>query len=184
MDLERSEFTVRSLSPLLMHNGAAMLAQRTGMKARSIPSPDDEAKAGAYLLPSGDLFMPCAAFRRALIDASASRKIGKKSAKTVFKAAIFAIEEIALLTDPETHKPLRTYEVDVRRCVLRGTDSVRRARPRIDQWAATFALHFDPEVVADGRSILVDLLNLAGKIIGVGNYRPEKGGHYGRFQVV
>ncbi len=54
-------------------------------------------------------------------------------------------------------------------------------RPRFDDWRLVFTLLIDQEAisVAEAHSVL----NLAGQRIGLGDYRPERGGPFGRFAV-
>lgn len=70
---------------------------------------------------------------------------------------------------------------------------VMRCMPRIDQWEGTLTIHVLDEKVLnssemkgrDGRQITVleQILRTAGSLIGVGRFRPENGGFYGRFIV-
>ncbi len=55
-------------------------------------------------------------------------------------------------------------------------------RPRLDQWSFSFTLDidttvFDPKLI---RSVVDD----AGKKIGLGDFRPQRKGPFGRFVVV
>ena len=59
---------------------------------------------------------------------------------------------------------------------LRGT-----ARARFDEWAVTFRVDVDPELV--DREQLLTWLDIGGRRIGVGNWRPEKSGRFGRFKL-
>ena len=56
---------------------------------------------------------------------------------------------------------------------------ILRTRAKFDEWAVTFTVEADDELV-DERQLGV-WLDIAGRRIGLGNWRPEKSGHYGRF---
>ena len=58
---------------------------------------------------------------------------------------------------------------------------VLRTRARFDEWAATIRVDTDPELV--DREQLLTWLDIGGRRIGVGNWRPEKSGQFGRFEV-
>ena len=59
---------------------------------------------------------------------------------------------------------------------------VFRRFPMIDHWVGMLTLHvFEDEIKPDK---LENYLRYAGYIIGVGRFRPENGGHLGRFEVV
>jgi hypothetical protein len=174
------EARVTGTSPLLMNS-----AQGLGQAAPGeIPPPEVEAERGAYRLPDGALWFPADGFRGALVRAGSGHRIGKRAATSVLKGAIFATAEAAPLTDPATGEPLREYTVDIRRAVppgARGGVSVLRARPRIEKWAAVVQLEYD-ETLIDPATIL-HFLKIAGRNVGIGNFRPEKGGPFGRFTV-
>jgi hypothetical protein len=172
--------SVEGTSPLLI-NAALGLGQAA---PGEIPTPEVEAERGTYRLPDGSLYFPSAAFRGALVSAGTGHRIGKRFATSVLKGAVFATAEAAPLTDPATGEPISTYQIDVRRAVppgARGGVSVLRARARLDKWAATFGLEYD-ETLIDPATIL-HFLGVAGRNVGVGNFRPERGGWFGRFAV-
>ena len=55
-----------------------------------------------------------------------------------------------------------------------------RTRPLFEPpWAAEFRVDYDPDLV--DKSLLENWLDIAGRRIGLGDWRPEKSGMYGRF---
>ena len=183
-------FKVRGLSPLLMHSAAGMKAPDSGTaKRKTIPSPAEEAEAGCYRDEAGDFYMPSEAFRSALVDAGVGRKLGRSSAKKVLAANVFTTaNDRAALYDPDSGASLHDYAVDSRRAVVQKQGIVR-SRPRLDRWAATFELEYDPDFVSV--AVLRDVLALAGRQVGVGDFRPRppvwstgRGGRFGRFELL
>ena len=60
---------------------------------------------------------------------------------------------------------------------------ILRTRARFDcPWAAEFCVDADDELV-DGAK-LTEWLSISGRRIGLGDWRPEKSGEFGRFEVV
>ena len=57
-----------------------------------------------------------------------------------------------------------------------------RHRPRINTWGAEFGLEVDPTLI--DVDLVHQLLTEAGSRIRLLDYRPEKGGPFGRFSVV
>lgn len=66
---------------------------------------------------------------------------------------------------------------------------VFRCMPRIDHWEGTLVIHVVDEKVLHSHpenkkiTVLEHFLRLAGSTQGVGRFRPERGGFYGRFVV-
>jgi hypothetical protein len=179
--LVRFEVTGVHGAGLLMHNPAGMARRKeTGIGPKVIPSPEEEAEAGCYRLPSGQLYLPTTHFRSAILAAAAGQKIEKKAARLILSAALFAIEESAPLYHPETGHPLREYEIDIRRAVVQR-QGISRSRPKLPQWATTVEFQYEPMLL--NPEMIQQVFDLAGAIIGVGDFRPSKSGPFGRFSV-
>ena len=76
-------------------------------------------------------------------------------------------------------EPLREYEIDSRRAVVQG-QGIIRSRPRFEQWACEFEIIYDTALVTNAQALLPIVAD-AGARIGVGDFRPEKNGWFGRF---
>ena len=63
-----------------------------------------------------------------------------------------------------------------------GQSRVMRTRPKFDEWGATFRVSVDDEQV--DKSQLETWLDIAGRQIGIGDWRPDKSGFYGTFEPV
>jgi hypothetical protein len=188
MELQECVYRIVGLSPLLQHAPNGMNARSERLGRKDIPSPEQEAAAGAYRLPDGQMGHPACAFRSAMLEACKGRRIGKWSAKTIMQGAVFNVPDQVLLPleHPDTGKPLTEYEVDVRRVVVQG-NGIMRARPRLDKWAGFVTLEIDPNFITPDRmEMLTELLNIGGRTVGVGELRPKPpkgiGGPYGRFE--
>ena len=59
---------------------------------------------------------------------------------------------------------------------------LERTRAKFDTWGVTVIVEADDELVDQQQ--LESWLDIAGRRIGLGDWRPEKSGDYGRFEVV
>lgn len=57
-------------------------------------------------------------------------------------------------------------------------NSIMRTRPKFDKWSLEFPVEIDPSLINE--SDLTEILNIGGKQIGLGDWRPR----YGRFEAV
>lgn len=176
-------FRVVGISPLLMNSAAAFTIAADGKAktTRSIPAPEVEAEAGAYRLADGALGFPAAAFKKTVVSAAKGRKVGKLGLPGIVLASVFETAELLPLIHPVTEASIHDYVIDIRGARPQGQGMVRRARPRIDEWAADVEFEYDEELISD--ELLADLLARGGRNVGIGNFRPEKTGRYGRFEV-
>ena len=59
-----------------------------------------------------------------------------------------------------------------------GQSKVMRTRPRFDDWSLTFTLMFELEYMQ--RDQLIEIVQIAGRRVGIGDFRPR----FGRFDLV
>jgi len=181
MKLELYKFKVTGLLPLLTHNPASMSSGANGaVKAKKIPSPEEEAAGGLYRDAEGNFGVPSMGFRSGLLCGLKGKKVGKISAPMIFASSVFAVDDLSILIDPETEEPLRVYEIDKRRAIIQR-NGVIRCRPRFPKWQCFLTLQIDADVLQAQQ--VEEHLNVAGQIIGVGDYRVERKGIFGKYMV-
>lgn len=180
---------IQGISPLLMHRWAEASEINSDGGTRKIHisevDPRTQAEQVAYRHPDGWLYMPGAAIARMLCEAGGSHKQkgSRKSLKFVVPAACLVLEDAIPLLNAVGSERLTDFEVDSRPIVIPSTKGrIMRHRPRINAWRMEFSLDVDVSLI--DQSTVHTLLSEGGKQLGIGDYRPEKRGPFGRFQVV
>jgi len=104
---------------------------------------------------------------------------GKATWTAKFTAGITLLEDPALNIDPAT---VDAVTISANADGIRGSGKrVPRKFPVMPKWSATFdVIVLDPIISAE---IFEEMLTMAGMFIGIGRFRPEKGGTNGRFRV-
>lgn len=177
-------FKVRGISPLLQNNPAKFIGTdgeevvRAGKKKYD---DEEEAELRVYKDADGDFAHPSEAFTKALVRASRGKKIGKASAPVMLQSGVFAMQPYCKILDHKG-KPLTEYTIDRRSVVINKTKRVLRCRPCWPEWMMEVALEIDVSLVRVNN--VKDILTLAARYPGIGDYRPEKGGAFGRFEVL
>jgi hypothetical protein len=144
----------------------------------------EQAEKAAYRAPTGQLYVPTTAFSTLMRNAGRRHKQSgsRQSLMYIVPAAVIVTDEIALLHD-ENGDPIHDFEVDARPVVIPATKGrITRYRPKIEKWQSTFSAEIDTEVLAV--HVIHQLLEEGGRRIGIGDFRPERGGPYGRFSVI
>jgi hypothetical protein len=163
-----------------------MLLQEKALKQKIIPTPEEEAKASRYVTSDGYLYIPTQGIRNSIASGGKGRRIGKMAATTILRSAMFPAEDRSILYDPATNKPLTAdrYVIDTRRVQFKGSSggpsSVLRSRALIDSYYVDFPLELDA-VIDD--EMIVEVGNIGGRLVGIGDYRPEKSGPFGRYTI-
>ena len=173
-------FTIVGRSPLLQNNPANFIgnAEEGDLGAgKKKYNDEEEARLRVYLNSDGAFCHPCESFTKAMVKAVAGKKFGKMFATSAIKGSVFIVEPFALILDGNG-KAATAYTID-RRSVVIGKARVLRCRPMWTPWQMQVPLEIDTAILTADQ--VSEALNLAGRIIGIGDYRPEKGGGFGRF---
>lgn len=176
------KFRIVGISPLLMSNPGGMTRGASGIGTKKIPTPQEEAESRVYRTGDGKLYFPSIAFRSAIVGpggGASGRRMSKVSVASRVCAGFFVQGDKCLLCHPKTKKPLTEYVISTMRVMVQKA-GVLRSRPMIEEWMTELTAEVDEDFITADQ--LVELLNISGKVAGVGDYRPQKRGMYGRFR--
>lgn len=174
-------FKITGISPLLQNNPASMGGPAANLGMKKIPTPEEEAKSKVYKDEKGNFYLLSECFRSSIVGKGGSasgRKIGKRTAISACCAGVFTVEPRCILLEPKSGKPIKKYSIDTRRAVIQG-NGVLRSRPMFPDWMVKLPLEIDEEWLTT--DMVLELLNIAGKVSGVGDFRPQRKGSFGRF---
>lgn len=179
--------TVQGLPPgLLMHRFSEQneSEEETRTIRQERGTTRERAEQAAYRNDDGTLYAPSTWFFRSMIEVGAyhKQKGSRKSLKYIIPAAIVVTADTIPLLDLDD-KPIKDFEVDARPVVIPSTKGrIMAYRPRIEVWQAEIPMEVDTTII--GVDTAHQLLEDAGRKQGVGDFRPEKKGPFGRFQII
>ena len=128
--------------------------------------------------------IPSPAFKLALESASGYLNIkivgqGQRTWKAKFTSGVIQVTPLQLPAKKETVKGEWLFvPSDGKRG---GAKRVNRCFPYIPEWSGDVEFRVLDESIT--QKIFTETLSAAGQFIGVGRFRPERGGFYGRFIV-
>jgi len=142
-------------------------------------TPREQAEPKCYKNSDGELVIPGPNMFAAIIDAGKFHKVGKNKVTTqkssLVPAAMSLLEIVMLLRGGP-------WEVDSRSVVNPSTGGRMMChRPRLDEWELDFTLEVDDEMFHT--DFVRQLVDDAGKKIGLCDYRPSRKGPFGKFVV-
>lgn len=184
IDIREVFIKIKGLSPIIMHRFSEtqkkqmldVMMKISQQKKKKEPQKDyEEAK---YLTTDGKPAIPVIAFKKAMIRASKSLGLKMIDARTSF----FVLGKYSEQAGCEVLELTGQFSMreDIVRVAKGGTDL--RYRPQLNNWTATICIGYNNSQISFDQ--LVNMLNLAGYGIGVGDWRPEKDGSFGRFTVI
>lgn len=168
--------TVSGVAPILFHrwNVEGVEAKAKAAKGSAAKKSDD-VESYLYRNDAGEICLPGEYLRQAIIHAAKFKqdpRSPRKSAMDLFKAAVITLTPLASLgvTEPDF--------LDRRRVMVQR-NGITRTRPAMkDGWTCMIELMVNlPEYVPP--VLLRQVLDDAGRLVGVGDFRPT----YGRFAV-
>lgn len=196
INLKNIGIKIEGVTPLIIHKWSEkakkeMLDKQTGNKttAKEHKSPiRDFIEATYYLsnepkefteegfaeaIRSGATFgFPSIGFKQAAVSAAYRNKISKD--KVSLLAAFFIEGEFVKI------EGIPTMREDM--VVINGGSADLRYRPEFTNWTATLNITYNADIITPVE--LVNMINLGGFSVGVGEWRVEKGGQFGMFKVV
>jgi len=184
----------RGLSPLLQNRMTENQLEALRTKAKKAKAADigttrtprEEADHKVYRTQDGRPYIPGENLMACLIGAGTFVRLDQKrqisTAKTTLLPGLMALlTPIVHLVHPDTGKPA-AWEPDVRKGTNpHGAIAVAICRPRFDAWAIEFAIDIDTEEI--GENAIRELVDKAGRRIGLGDFRPQRKGIFGQFCV-
>lgn len=175
--IQTMEIVLIGDSPLISHKWSEksmkMMLDKQQKKARGGKEAKDldrDFKESIYRLPGNEPAFPAIAFKAAAVTACTSVDgMTKVQARQAFHIVGDLIE---IDGDP-------TMRVDMVRVGM-GTADIR-ARAEFKKWSVTLNVRYNTSTLSPSQ--IINLFNIAGFGVGVGEWRPEKDGSFGMFHV-
>jgi hypothetical protein len=169
-------FTIKGTSALLFHRWSVeSIAEKAAAAKGSAAKRTDDVESYVWRTETGEIALPGEYVRQAVIGAAKFRqdpRSPRKSAMDLYKAAVVSLTELASLG-------AKDWDYLDQRRVMVQRSGVTRMRPAfLAGWSASFEFQvLLPEYVSERE--LLDVLVNAGRLLGVGDFRPT----YGRFAI-
>lgn len=184
--MQTIDVKITGTKPLLQHRftDAASTDEATRRVTRAEKTPRELATEVANVDPDGRYWMPGSAIARLLRESGGNHKQkgSRRSVKYIVPSAVFVTDDTMTVLNGDGKTPATEFEVDSRPVQIPATKGrIMRHRPRFDHWSLRFRLEVDDNTISP--SLVHDLLSEGGSRIGIGDFRPEKGGPFGRFQI-
>lgn len=194
--LERHKLFLIGTAPLIAHAfpekarkemlDKQMKVAKGGRDARD---PFAEVEASKYVLPDGRHGFPAVAFKDCAVTACTSLSdVTKVAARQAFRVAGLPMNARGAIEGSFVRTalvPLVAHEPTIREDVVRlsgiGRTPEMRYRPEYSAWGVELDIVLNPQVISFGQ--LATMFQAAGHGVGVGDYRPERDGDCGTFDL-
>jgi hypothetical protein len=181
-NIKSFEVKIKGISPLIVHNfdqkiTLEMEAKQQG-KAKTekhkIRVPEDDFEGAKHKSPLGFEGFPAGGFKKAFIRGAKMTGLVMKDAQMAFFVKADCEETQLVKINGDCR--MRT---DMVRVGMGSADI--RYRPEYLNWNATIKVEFNEGLISVEQ--ILQCVKAAGYGCGIGDWRPEKGGGYGRFEL-
>jgi hypothetical protein len=180
------EITIEGSTPLICNRFTDAAAEsasngtRPSSAARDRGTPQEICESKLYLGVKGEPMIPQPNLMRAIVEGGRFTKIGKAQVTTAKSTMLYSCVDIAGAEVPIKHK--QPWKVDTRAVRIPSTGGrILSHRPMFDDWALSFEADIDEEII--GEKLSRQIVDDAGKRVGIGDFRPACKGPYGKFVV-
>lgn len=183
LNIKQAELPIVGISPLIVHRWSEKAKREMLEKqmkrakvAKAAKDPEEDYEQSLYKLPGGGFGFPAVGFKAAAITAvtqiSGLTKVLARGAFHVRGIQTDEGEMVRIEGEP------RIREDMVR--IAMGTADIRY-RGEFPKWSAVLDIRYNANVISPEQ--IANLFHHAGFAVGVGEWRPEKDGQYGMFEV-
>lgn len=178
LHIVKTVIRVQGIEPVITHRFAEkarkVMLDKKQQKAkvkRPPCNPEEEFLAARYVNEKGEDCLPTIAFKCAITDAAS---FVEGVTKVAIRGAVFIRGELVKLNYKK-----RVMREDVVRVGMGAADL--RFRPEYHDWWVDLPVEFNPNIISAEQ--LHHLVQLAGFSVGVAEWRPQKDGQFGRFEL-
>lgn len=177
IDVRTMEILLIGDSPLICHAWSAKAKRemldkhmKKAKAAKAAKDPHADFQSSLYPYPGGGYGFPCVAFKSAAVGAC---RFSDGIKMTEARGAFHVVGELAQIDG------VPSIREDMVRVGMGKADI--RHRGEFKAWRVALLVYFNHAALSAEQ--IVNLFNIAGFGVGVGEWRPEKDGSYGRFHV-
>jgi len=199
--MEQIKIKLTGETPFLMHNNrlanpldaySAEMSKKSGKRKKTIDDIKELARIeweGGLYLYDGEIKIPMRVINKTMERGATKQKNGM-----LWKTGCMIMDDFCVLEYPSPKfkciecKEIPNPELDkfydshnFQAIVKVGQASLLRTRPVFDKWSLTTEIAFDGTVI--NRELVIQAAKDAGRLVGIGDWRIEKGGSFGRFAV-
>ena len=175
--MKKYKVEITGRTPILQNKPAEYGFDEQWVEKQANSDWEKEALQKLYINPDGIVYEPSIHIERTLIEAGKKVRI-KGSGKATYSKLFGSMINV----EPyEIKHENQEYEIHKSLVVIPSTKGrVMRYRPMIKDWKLSFYVLAEEEL---DKAAIKECLEIAGKYSGLGDWRPEKKGKFGKFQV-
>jgi len=177
MNLQTIKMTVIGDSPLICHAWSSKAKKqmldkqmKKAVEKKAAKNPEQDYEESLYKHPTGGFGFPSVGFKSAMVSAC---RFAEGVKMTELRGALHVVGDMVKIEgEPQPREDMVRVGMGVADIRYRG---------EFRKWKAVLTIQFNASIISAEQ--IANLLNVAGFGVGVGEWRPERNGSFGRFHV-
>lgn len=174
--MRKVKVEIKGITPYLMHRFGEETADTKTERKIGKKDYEAEVEKALYKSPDGEIYVPSMQLKGCLIEAGKQMRVVGKGKSTYSK--LFGA---FLLIEPDTIPMINQEWITDARAVVIQRSRIIRYRPKFMDWSLTFTITIMDDGIA--MDVVRQGLEIGGNYVGIGDFRPQKKGTFGRFMV-
>ncbi len=175
--MKKYDVEITGITPLLQNKPEQYGFNIQWVEKQASEDWEKEALKKLYIDADQVIYQPNTHIERLLIEAGKKLKM-KGAGKATYSKVMGSM--ISVTPDAIPHQ-IPKYEIHKSLVVIPSTKGrIARYRPMFKEWKLSFSVEAEEEISGQ---VIKEALEIGGKYSGLGDWRPEKKGKFGKFQV-
>ena len=174
--MQKIKVTIQGTSPLLFNRFRDKSIDSKSKKRTGAIS-DEDIEDKMYII-DGKVHLPAVYLKNCLTEASKQFKIVGKG-KSTYSKLVGSTVSIEPFYIEFVSGQYEVFKISAVNPMTKGRIMV--SRPKFDVWSASFEMILNDDSVPV--SVINEILEHSGKYVGIGDWRPEKKGMFGKFMI-
>ena len=170
--------TIQGTTPLLF-NRFRDVAIEGKSKKRTGAMAESQIEDKLYQDDNGKTQLPATYIRNSIVEASKQFKIPNHGKATYSKLVAATVQIEPFYIELQGDKNYEVFRISAVNPMTKGR--MMTERPKYNKWSASFEIILNDAGVPV--SVINEILEQAGKYVGIGDWRPEKKGMFGKFMI-
>lgn len=175
--MEKIKVEIEGTTPILFNRFRDIQIEGKSKK-RTGAMAEAEIEDKLYLDEKKKVLLPSVYLKNSITEASKQFKIIGKGKATYSKIVASTVDVMPFMIELDSGK-FEVFRISAVNPMTKGR--MMTERPRFNKWKAEFELVLNDPAVPT--SVINEILEHAGKYVGVGDWRPEKKGMFGKFMI-
>lgn len=176
--MNKIQVVIEGITPLLFNRFRDTAIEGKSKKRTGVME-DSEIVDKLYTDNDGQILLPSVYIKNSITESAKKFKIPGQKGATYSKTVGSSVDVMPFYIKLKSDEKFEAFRISTVNPMTKGRMMV--TRPKFNKWSAAFEIILNDSQV--DVSVMNEILEQAGKYVGIGDWRPEKKGMFGKFMI-